>query len=354
MTDTLEGGTAPSLSARSARLAEQLHGRPNRTVRLPELWVAWDAADPASAGRPERRADLAASLLELELAGLISQSSTQDRSARPPLPTRVTLAAEESTTSAAAMARGVAWRPELAWVLSTRLTVAQVTQLRAVNTWLRDHSHETDELPMRERSLQVLGHEKALERLLGTGVFAPGRLTLAHLRTFRTHPPLPHVKVGDGPVLLVAENDDTFNSLLTVLRSAPGPVGRVAWGAGGAFEASVRSTGDLAGIERVAYFGDLDADGLRIPLNASATAVTLNLPPVRPATALYRRLLETAVRQPGQPSVPTEQATRLSTWLEAEDLRAGASQLLCDGIRIPQEALTVVDLAADVRWAQGL
>jgi hypothetical protein len=306
-------------------------------------------------GRPERRADLAARLLELELAGLLSRSATQDRSARPPLPTRVTLAGEQAAaTSAAARARRVAWRPELAWVLSARLSGTQVTQLQAVNAWLRDHGHETDELPMRERSLQVLGHEKALERLLGTGVFAPGRLTLELLRTFRTHPPLPNVKVGDGPVMLVAENDDTFHSLLTVLSGSPGVVGRVAWGAGGAFEASVRSTGDLPGIERVAYFGDLDADGLRIPLNAAGTAAALTLPPVRPATALYRRLLATAVRQPGQPALPTALAARLSTWLEADDLSVHTTELLCDGIRIPQEALTVVDLDADRTWAQTL
>lgn len=353
MTGELEHAN-PSLSAKSARLAQQLQQWPRRTVRLTELWAVWDAADPASAGRPERRSDLAESLLELEYAGLLARSAAQDRSARPPLPTRVTLAGAEARESAATVARAVAWRPELAWVLSARLTAAQVTQLRAVNTWLRDHSHDSDRLPMRERSLQVLGHEKALERLVLTGVFGPGRLTLEHLRTFRTHPPLPNVRVGDGPVLLVVENDDTFNSLLTVLGEAPGPVGHVAWGAGGAFEASVRSTGDLPGVARVAYFGDLDADGLRIPLNAAATATALGLPPVRPATSLYRQLLGTAVRQEGQPPVPPTQAARLGAWLEAGDLAILAAQLLTDGLRIPQEALTRVDLAASRAWAEGL
>ena len=173
------------------------------------------------------------------MAELVRPSKTQDRSARPHLPTRLTLPAKETVESAAKLARDTAWRPELAWVLRTRLTSTQVEHLRQINIWLREHGRGADHIPLRERSLQVLGHEKLLDRMLLTGVFGPGRLSLAMLRTFRTHPPLPSVKVGKGPVLLVVENDNTFSSLRTALEAEPGPVGYLAWGAGGAFELSL-------------------------------------------------------------------------------------------------------------------
>ncbi|MCW2785923.1 MAG: hypothetical protein JWP74_2440 [Marmoricola sp.] len=245
--------------------------------------------------------------------------------------------------------------------------------MQRVNLWLRDRSTDTDVLPLRERSLEVLGNEKALDRLLTTGVFAEGRLTLKHLRTFRTHPPLASVKLGNGPVLLVVENDDTFFSIrevLTRLAHGPGLVGYVAWGSGGAFEASVRTCGDLPGVERVSYFGDLDADGFRIPTSAAETAAREGLPPVSPTTRLYESLLATGAHIPGQVPVAPEQAKTLTRWLsgsscgqEAEDsgtlIAERAAELLVAGIRIPQEAvnltlLTQLTADPDTTWLANL
>jgi hypothetical protein len=112
----------------------------------------------------------------------------------------------------------------------------------------------------------VFGYEKRLDALLGTSLFGPGRLTLDLRRTFRTHRPLPVRRIGNGPVLLVVENGDTFDSLSRVLTSTPTKVGFIGWGAGAAFEASVLSIGELPEVREVAYVGDLDADGLRIPM----------------------------------------------------------------------------------------
>jgi hypothetical protein len=65
------------------------------------------------------------------------------------------------------------------------------------------------------------------------------RLQCVHAGRWPIHPPLPSTQVGDGPVLLVVENDNTFNSIRAARTGDPGPVGHVAWGVGGAFEASV-------------------------------------------------------------------------------------------------------------------
>ncbi|MEA5455257.1 DUF2220 family protein [Sinomonas sp. JGH33] len=239
-------------------------------------------------------------------------------------------------------------------MLRTRLTLGQVEQLRLINNWLRDRGRDADVVPLRERSLEVLGHEKALDGLLATNVFAPDRLSLTLLRTFRTHPPLPVVRIGDGPVLLVVENDDTFHSVCTVLATDPGAVGHVAWGAGGAFEASVRSAGDLPGVERVRYFGDLDASGLRIPRNAAETAARERLPPVTPALDLYRALLVSGIRQGGQSPLAPEQTDALIGWLEDATLMLDVAGLLRCGVRVPQEALTLTSLASDRYWLDAL
>lgn len=308
------GESAPALTGRATRLADQLAQWPRRTVRLTELWTLFEAADPASVGTLERRALLAGTLAELERSGLLRRSAATDKSASPPLPTQVTLPAAQSTPTAIELVRSVIWRPELAWVSTAgRLTVPQVQLLAKVNTWIRDRGRDDDRVPLRERSLEILGHEKALDRAVGTGLFAPGRLSLTLLRTFRSHPPLPAVRVGTGPVLLVVENEDTFATLLACVRRDPQQVGVIAWGAGGAFEASVRSIADLnPAVSEVRYFGDLDFDGLRIPTNAARTAATENLPPVMPAAGLYRQLLRIGVPQPGQPVLDTVAAAAVT------------------------------------------
>jgi hypothetical protein len=348
----------PLLTGRLARFAAALEAWSRRTLRLDEIWQLYAEADPASAGRPGRRAELAAALNTLEGAGVLTCSRTADRTAQPALPTQVTLSAAPPQPGAAVLARATAWRPELAWAASARLTTNQVHALTAVNTWLRDRGRDTDRAPLRERSLEVFSHEKTLDRLLGTGLFGPGRLTFELLRTFRAHPPLPAVHIGAGDVLLVAENADTFATLLECVRRDPHDIGWLAWGAGGAFEASVRSAGDLdPAVTEIRYFGDLDYDGLRIPANACATARAEGLPPLLPAVTLYRQLLATQVRQAGQPHVDEAARQPLTGWLtsagtaDSAQVASEVAQLLHDGQRVPQEALGSRELISNGRWA---
>lgn len=347
--------SSPALSPRAVRLTAALEDRPGNTISLTDLWAVWAGVDPSSAGRPDRRKELAATIGELAEAAIVSVSATQDQTASPALPTRLTWTPRPATQSAAALARTVAWRPELSWVISARLTVGQVETLRKVNVWLRDHGRATDVAPLRERSLQVLGDEKALDRALTTGLFADGRLALSLLRTFRSHPPLPSRRVGSEPVLLVVENADTFHTLWTLLRDEPGPVGQVAWGAGGAFEASVVSVAGLAGITTIRYFGDLDYDGLRIPHNAHRRALTDNLPAVQAAEGLYELLLAAGVPQLGQPSQPAGSVESVTRWLDDDGpLSRQAAALFASGGRIPQETIGARLLAAAGDWRQSL
>lgn len=342
------------LPPRAARMAAELEAWPRTTVTLAEIWTLYAAADPASATRASRRADLAETLTALAATGAISVSRTADRTATPPLPTRITLPAPQPTATARALARAVPWRPELAWAASAALTVGQVATLQTVNAWLRDRGRDDDIAPLRERSLEILGNEKRLDALLGTFLFAPGRLSLELLRTFRAHPPLPVRMLGSGPVLLVVENADTFDTLTRTLEVVPSGVGAVAWGAGAGFEASVLSVAELPQVRDVAYFGDVDGDGLRIPASAASLAAAAGLPAVRPAIGLYQLLLEVGVRSSGQPPVDAARAATLTRWLGDQAVASAAAQMLTSGHRLAQEAVTQRHLSRFDAWARDL
>ncbi|GIF09860.1 Wadjet anti-phage system protein JetD domain-containing protein [Actinoplanes siamensis] len=349
-------GTSPTpLSPRAARLAAELEAWGRRTITLAEIWPLFARADPASATRPTRRADLAATIAALATAGVVTASRNLDRTAEPPLPARLTMPQPTATMPAAALALAVPWRPDLAWAATARLTVGQVGVLQVVNTWLRDRGKDQDVVPLRERSLELFGYEKRLDTLLNTALFGPGRLTLTMLRTFRSRPPLPVRRIGDGPILLVVENADTFDSLRRTLAATSSGVGHIAWGAGAAFEASVLSTAELPHVRDVAYFGDLDTDGLRIPASAALSATAENLPTVRPAHGLYRLLLDHGTPQAGQVTVETERAAALASWLGEPAATAAVEDLLLRGLRLPQEAVSARLLAAAIdSWIADL
>jgi Uncharacterized protein conserved in bacteria C-term(DUF2220) len=346
---------AQPLTARAARLAAALAELSRRTVTLAELWGLFDRIDPVSATSPARRAELAGLLAELEGQGVIAlpSSRSMDRSQVPPLPRRVALSARRgSGTPSGGAPRSVAWRPELAWAASARLTPGQVETLRKVNVWLRD-ARPTAVVPIRERSLEILGDEKQLERLLSTSLFEPGRLSLDLLSARRSRPPLPARRLGAGPAMLVIENSDTFDTLARLLADRPGRVGWIAWGAGKAFEAAVVSVAEFPEVSQLLYYGDLDAAGLRIPAAANQTASSEGLPTIRPAVELYRTLLAHGKPQAGQDHVDQKGAAVLASWLPP-NLQQPVIALLTSGRRIPQEATGLELLGHSESWRTSL
>jgi hypothetical protein len=238
----------------------------------------------------------------------------------------------------------------MSWVPETRLTAAQRQRLEAINRWLHAR-RDAPRVPLRERSLEIFGDEKVLDQLLTTGIFGSDRLTLDLLHTYRAVVRLTTEPVGSGDLLLVVENSDTFDSLIHALGERSGHrVGLVGWGAGAAFEASVLSIARLRSpITDVAYFGDIDEKGLRIPANAAIIGAGEGLPAVRPATGLYTALLKRARPQPGQRKVSTAAAAALTEWLDPAH-RASVSRLLLAGERVAQEAVGREYLTMNDDW----
>lgn len=341
--------TENTLSVRAQRLATKLAAWPRQRVQLHELWRLLDQVDPATRMEAGRRRILLGLITELAASEVVRlpAARSHDHSENPPLPTFLIVKRE---TAAPPALKPMIWHPSLAWVPRAGLTRAQEETMGQVNNWLHE-SREQLMVPSRERSLEVFGDEKALDRLVGSVLFGPGRLTLELLRCRRVPPRLHCEPAGSGDLLLVVENSDTFDSILTTLRGRDDHrVGLVAWGAGGGFEASVLSIALIDHqIAEIRYFGDLDERGLRIPANASLVAQAAGLMPVLPAAGLYEALLRQGVRQGGQRCVPPEAADKLASWLDPS-LCGSVTNLLTEGMRMAQEAVGLSYLTSHDDW----
>ncbi|MFP5019618.1 hypothetical protein [Pseudonocardia phyllosphaerae] len=339
------------------RLAALL--RATGRTRIPRAAVqrAFLEADPTQVGAATARRDLAAAIAELAEAGVVVPTRDTDDGA-PPLPKSIKLVRPAAAPEPAH--RDTApWHPELRAAAGLRSPHAL---LRQVDAWLFRGGDRAEPAPLRERAYEITGDEKAFDGHL------PAPLTLDVLRAWRVTLPLHRERVGDGTVLLVVENADTFDSLRAALQADPGPVGEVAWGAGNAFLSSVASlagslagpaVGSLAGPAdarpaEIRYFGDLDVAGLRIPARASVIAEAAGLPPVLPATGLYRTLLDQGRPAPARGADPAEQADVTDvTWLDPP-LRGPVRELFAAGFRLAQEAVGRSVLAAGDGWRAGL
>jgi hypothetical protein len=342
------------LSARARRLGDVLAAWPRRRIRLDELWKVLDEVEPATRTDNRRRRILDGLIAELTAAGEVELPAARsyDRTEVPALPRFLSLRRE--TTAPEAPRRPVVWHPSLSWVPASRLAPSQLERLEGVNDWLQV-SRDPLIVPSRERSVEIFGDEKALDRLIGGALFASGRLSLELLRCRRVVPRLHCEHVGAGSVLLVVENSDTFDSLVTALQGRNDhQVGLVGWGAGTGFEASVLSIAALGrAIDEVSYFGDLDENGLRIPASAALVAEGVGLPQVRPAAGLYGSMFAQGKPQPGQRRVPVDTAASLVAWLDPAH-REKAAGLLSDGLRLAQEWVGLSYLSRSDDWLRGI
>lgn len=182
------------------------------------------------------------------------------------------------------------WCTDLAWASGSEGSTFE--QLLRLDRWLTLNP-DPPPAPVKERSLEVWGDEKLLERLLRgplRGRPIPG------LRLVVVHPPLVVERISDAGGGLLVENATTWWSIVTAGRrhvggGSPTSLGWVAYGAGNQVGAAVpglatRAPGALW------YFGDLDAPGLRFAVDAARAATDAGLPRVEPHRWLYESLLK--------------------------------------------------------------
>lgn len=275
----------------AAAIAAAVAGHRTRTVPLAVVLAAAASVDHTAASIVGWRARVSGAVDELVAAGLVAVPKTKfDWSAEPPLPAYVTRPAPPAPEGAAGP---VVWHEELSWAAEAddagTLSAAERRFLAQVNQWLPTRRGMV--VPLRERSLEILGDEKALERRMVGPLFAPRRLSFELLECEPCWPPVHQQVFGPGGWLVV-ENYTTYVSL-SRCAAASGFNGRVVWSSGtqvGTRLAELAVTEDPP--SALWYFGDVDAGGFRVARSASRRVAELHFPSLEPARALYTLAVE--------------------------------------------------------------
>lgn len=318
---------------------------PRRTqFALKHLLEAFRRVFPHRNSDTDARAVLAQLLGELEQSGTLrlpnkANRRAYDHSERTPLPKHVIRSDRPIQMNQAK----VVWRPELAF--ATSLGPVWQAELLAVQDWLRNGGTTAVSVALRERSVQIFGDEKRLDSLLGSQLFAAGRLTLELLRCYLPSVPIYVVSLsrdGSKRSLLVVENHTTFDSLCRWNEKSR-RYSAVAFGAGAAFIAaceSLRPHLSAPGCSgQLLYFGDLDPKGLWIPARASLESGL----EVQPDETLYSLLLAKGRIHRALPTQTISFEPILLDWLPAA-LREETGLHFKKGRRLPQELVSLPDL----------
>jgi len=233
------------------------------------------------------------------------------------------------------------WVPEMAFVREARLNIS-FAELRQIHHFLATGGPGRPMVPVKERSLEILGDEKRLDALLATALFrAPDRLDLQrHLRCEMVGVPLAWHR---GPTsaasrpLIVLENAATWHSYAR-WNAQRALFSGVIYGDGNRFMDGVRYLPDLfaelGGPRPVLYFGDLDPPGLLIPQEASARARAAGGLPVEPHLWSYRQLLALGKNR-GQPWQGEPVSQSLCAWMG--ELAEPVQSLFAQHQRLAQE-----------------
>jgi hypothetical protein len=323
-------------------LAGFVQGSRAQRISLDALREAFAKERPELASSGTFRERLRACLDELASAGLIrlpaANGSAWDKVGAPSLPKWVQRPREVAPTRIDRDA--IAWLPVMAFARKLKRR-SDIEAASAINQFLVRNRHALQAVPLRERSLQIFGDEKALDGRCRNGALFSGQLSLDAIGAFDPAPPLPYEAIeARGLPLLLLENHHTywsFSSWNSQARKYAAVVYGAGWAisrCGPALATVMRQTGGRG----VVYFGDIDPAGIRIALKLAAQIETAQLPTLQPAEELYARAFRDGVRRPLGRTPSRSQLEEAKTWLPAS-LHADIERLYTAGQRIPQESV---------------
>src|SRR5690606_23603472 len=178
------GGGLVTAEMEMSRMATELSRvlTESKLTRVPidDLLARAHAVDPGLLGDPAGRSRFREALDELAAAGRLTlpaagSRAAWDRRSRPPMPLWVKRTAPARPRRERPEPRVWPHVLEKAGRLATRRDEQQL--LERVAAWLRDNP-EPAPVPVQERSAELFGDEKALDRHLKTRLFTTGALTL--------------------------------------------------------------------------------------------------------------------------------------------------------------------------------
>lgn len=162
----------------------QLRLSPRKKIALEDLKHTYFALHPEVQNSPERGAMLLSELRRLESKGAIALPApgSWERAGAPALPKWIMLVRGIEPVVPEDYSR-VPWAPELGFW--TELKPRQMPAAKAINEFLLRRRGAFGPVPIKERSLEIFGDEKALDAMrTGASLFS-GRLALTALGAFQ-------------------------------------------------------------------------------------------------------------------------------------------------------------------------
>lgn len=315
-----------------------------RVYLEPDLWNAFFETLPHMKAAPGQRETLSYLVDQLCLQGFERPRDKRrvDRTALPVLP--LWLYTPKGDKNAISKEVYIYRSEELAFLNDVRNRIRD-DRWKRIDGWFLSGKASAFFIPMRERSLEILGDEKGLDAMTNSPFFRKGKISLATLRCFRVPEPIPYSVKADSRSrsCLVIENATTYFTFRK-WNEAAREYRAVAYGGGNAFSCSWEGLIELSGqVEEIEYFGDIDGEGLRIPWAVSKYIEQTGLP-FRLSPRFYEMLLELGAgnRLPGagrhQPN------KTMIEWVTAQlglELAGRIIRVIGDNRRIPQEHCTL-------------
>jgi hypothetical protein len=232
------------------------------------------------------------------------------------------------------------WVPDLSFAQGFKDT-RRKGLLRTLNEWFQRHGRPSDVIPLKERALEIWGDEKAVsadpnsrDTLFG------GALPLSAIGAFVPVYPLTFevCRESSTSVAIISENFDSWWTLQS-WNSEAKHFRAVVYGQGKAGQASASYLEEIVGrtgASRFEYVGDIDREGVAIPVMINEIRRKASLAPVEPCLPLYRVMLAQGLRQAAREAVECPQESMV--WLGP--LAGDAEGVLRAGQRIAQETIT--------------
>jgi hypothetical protein len=342
------------MSPEARQFLSNLRQRGGRKVRvLPAEYRAALADACPILGAEELRARLARLFEELECEAQISLPRSEhlyDRAGAAKLPAWIDLSRDISPRQPLPVnPKTFPWAPELRFACDIA-DARQIDVLLRIQDFLSKGGRARPMVPAKERSVELFGDEKRLERLKNGPLFSVDRITLDLLRCYAVLPPLVFEALPATNIarpILILENYSTYHSF-TLWNRQVNIYEAVFYGHGEAFETAaaglIEVTRPMNWDGRAFYFGDLDVKGLLIPAAASEALSAAGLCSLLPHLGCYKRLLRRSseISLPSGASISLPQECR--RWL-GEEISVQAETWLQRGIRLAQELIGLEELS---------
>ena len=233
--------------------------------------------------------------------------------------------------------------------------------VRLLSRYFKNQGQKIPEpVSVNERSFQIWGREKFLQREQGKKILAHCGVSMEQLSVYRTTEPLAYFSAGRQipQTVLIVENKDTFYSMRRLLLDGPRTmfgeeIATVVYGAG---KGILRSFSDFgfcvepymnAPQNRILYFGDLDYEGIGI--YERLWELFCGEHEIEPFWGAYQAMVQKAEAYGTDflPEMSAGQNKRLSGrfWeCFAAGLRERMERILEAGKYVPQEILNISDM----------